>query len=115
MNRTIDDFNSVDNSVEYKDDITYDKDVNMKNLKKQMSAELNQDNENNNTNEYEKDDMQSTYQTSNMDFKKVKSQYVLENKKNQIIQQDKHKKGRGFEPKGVKDYYIANAHLKKKF
>jgi len=41
MNRTIDDFNSVDNSVEYKDDIAYDKDINMKNLKKQMSAELN--------------------------------------------------------------------------
>lgn len=59
MNRTIDDFNSVDNSVEYKDDIAYDKDINMKNLKKQMSAELNQDNENNN-NEQEKDDMQST-------------------------------------------------------
>lgn len=50
-----------------------------------------------------------------MDFKKVKSQYVIENRKNQIVQQDKHKKGRGFEPKGVKDYYIANAHLKKKF
>lgn len=50
-----------------------------------------------------------------MNFKKIKSNQVVENKKNHIIYQDKHKKGRGFEPKGSKDYYIENAHIKKKF